>query len=398
MKKESLSLYIEINNFNLIFFAGATEDKNNFKTVLKLVIPLIGISDNRVSDFEKILNTIKENIYIIEKKLNFTFREIILILDNFNPTFINLCGFKKLNGSQILRENITYIINNLKSFVNKIYPDLVILHIFNSNFLLDKKKIENLPIGLFGDFYAHELSFSLINENNFKNLKYIFENCNLKLKKIFLKSFLKGAFLSNHNNKTDTFCQININNNNTKIFYFENNSLKFEQNFKFGNDIILKDISKITSLKIEFIKKFLVKTELKQNFTNEDLIEEEFFEGYTFRKIKKKLIYEIAFARIKEISDLILFNNVNINYYNKTLKFLFLEISSKYHLKGLREIYNTIFSQNGSINLEFLEDFSSDKMLITANLIVLFGWKKEAIPVTHFKKSIIARLFDTLFS
>ena len=221
MKKEPLALYLEINNFNLIFFAGTTEDKNNFKTIFKLVVPLIGISDNRVSDFEKILNTIKENIYIIEQKLNYTFREIILILDNFNPTFINLCGFKKLNGSQILRENITYIINNLKSFVNKIYPDQVILHIFNSKFLLDKKKIENLPIGLFGDFYAHELSFSLINENNFKNLKHIFENCNLKLKKIFLKSFLKGAFLSNHNSKTDTFCQININNSNTKIFYFE---------------------------------------------------------------------------------------------------------------------------------------------------------------------------------
>ncbi len=229
-------------------------------------------------------------------------------------------------------------------------------------------------------------------------MKHIFENCNLKLKKIFLKSFLKGAFLSNNNNKTDTFCQININNNNTKIFYFENNSLKFEQNFKFGNDIILKDISKITSLKKEFIKNFLVKTELKQNFTNEDLIEEEFFEGCTFRKIKKKLIYEIAFARIKEISNLILFNNVNINYYNKTLKFLFLEISSNYQLKGLREIYKTIFSQNGSLNFEFLEDFSSDKMLITANQIVHFGWKKEAIPVTHSKKSIIARLFDTLFN
>ena len=27
------------------------------------------------------------------------------------------------------------------------------------NFNLDNKKIENLPIGLFGDFYSHELSF-----------------------------------------------------------------------------------------------------------------------------------------------------------------------------------------------------------------------------------------------
>ena len=38
-----------------------------------------------------------------------------------------------------------------------------------------------------------------------------------------------------------------INENNSKIFYFENNSLKFEQDFKFGSDIIIKDISKITS-------------------------------------------------------------------------------------------------------------------------------------------------------
>ena len=43
-----------------------------------------------------------------------------------------------------------------------------------------KKKIENLPIGLFGDFYSHELSFSLIDTNNFKNIENIFNVCNLK--------------------------------------------------------------------------------------------------------------------------------------------------------------------------------------------------------------------------
>ena len=398
MNKNTLSLYLEINNFNLLFFAGSEDDQNNFKIVHKIITPLIGISDNRVSDLEKILNVIKENVYTIEKKLNITFKEVILILDNFNPTFLNLSGFKKLNGSQILRENITYIINNLKSFVNKINSEKTILHIFNSKFLLDKKKIENVPIGLFGDFYAHELSFSLIDENNFKNLKYIFDNCNLKIKKIFLKSFLKGAFLSNNNNSTDTFYQININNTNSKIFYFENNSLKFEQDFKFGNDIIIKDISKITSLKTETIKKFLNKTELKQNLADDELIEKEFFENDTFRKIKKKLIYEIALARIKEISDIILFKNVNINYYNKSLEFLFLEINSNNQFNAFTEIYKLIFSTYGSLNLKFLEDFSSDNLLFTANQIVHFGWKKEAIPVARSKKSLIAKLFDALFA
>jgi cell division ATPase FtsA len=129
-----------------------------------------------LSDFEKVFNTIKKNIYLIEQKLNFTFKEIVLILENFNPTFLNLSGFKKLNGSQILRENITYILNSLKSYVDEIESKKTILHIFNSKFCLDNKKIENLPIGLFGDFYSHELSFYLINKNDYKNLKIFLIN------------------------------------------------------------------------------------------------------------------------------------------------------------------------------------------------------------------------------
>ena len=76
-----------------------------------------------------------------------------------------------MNGSQILKENITYILSTLKSLIEETELNKKILHIFNSKFFLDNNNIENLPIGLFGDFYSHELSFSLINKNDYKNLK-----------------------------------------------------------------------------------------------------------------------------------------------------------------------------------------------------------------------------------
>ena len=138
------------------------------------------MTDNKISDIKVVLNILKKNIYKIEKKFNFSFNEVVLILENFDFKFINLLGFKKLNGSQILRENITYIINALKSYVNDIESDKTIIHIFNSSFRLDDVKVENLPIGLFGNFYSHELSFTLINNNDLKNIKNIFENCNFK--------------------------------------------------------------------------------------------------------------------------------------------------------------------------------------------------------------------------
>ena len=71
-----------------------------------------------------------------------------------------------------------------------------ILHIFNSKYFLDEKETENIPIGLFGNFYSHELSFFLINKNDYKNLHNIFNKCNLKIKKIISKSFIEGANIS----------------------------------------------------------------------------------------------------------------------------------------------------------------------------------------------------------
>ena len=397
MKDLSLNLYLEINDYNLIFYVGGINVENNFKILYELEVSLEGIENSKVSDLEKVFNKIKENVYLIEQKFNHTFKELVLILDNFNPTFINITGFKKLNSSQVLKENITYILNTIKNSIDEIELKKTILHIFNSKFYLDKKKIKNVPIGLFGDFYSHELSFTLINSNDYKNLKNIFDKCNLKIKKILIKSFIKGANISDTYKYTDTFFQIRINENNSKIFYFENDTLKFEQNFKFGTSIIAKDISKITTLKLDTIRKILDNVELKENLPEDELIEEEYFNDNNYRKIKKKLVYEIALARIKEISELILFKNINLKHYNKTTKDIFLEIDQNFKFKCLVDIYKTVFSMNDNFKVNFQDILLNKNLLYTANKVVHFGWKKEAIPISNSQKSLIARFFDAIF-
>ncbi len=140
MERNYLSLFIEINNLDLIFLVGESNKEESFKNIYKHTVKLEGFENNKISDLEKVFKILKENIFFIEEKFNFTFKEIILILENFNPTFINFTGYKKLNGSQVLRENITYILNTLKSCLDETEPKKNIIHIFNSKFLLDKKK------------------------------------------------------------------------------------------------------------------------------------------------------------------------------------------------------------------------------------------------------------------
>ena len=227
MNKSDFTFYVEINEFDYIFYIGENDEQKNFKVLYEYKVPLNGIKNSQILDVNIVLNTIKKNIYFIEHKLNYTFKEVVIILDNFNPTFISLTGFKRLNGSQVLKENITYILNTLKSSIDQIEIKKVVLHIFNSRFFLDKKEMINLPIGLFGDFYTHELSFTLMCKNNYKSLKRIFDKCNLKIRKIFIKSFVLGVNISDRHKNNTTFFHIKIKENNSKIFYFENNSLKY---------------------------------------------------------------------------------------------------------------------------------------------------------------------------
>ena len=396
MKNSSLSLYLEIDNLSFIFLVGEKDQHDNFKIVYKLELPLKGIDNNRITDLEEVSDVIKKNVYIIEQELSHTFKEIVLILENFNPTFINLSGYKNLNGSQILRENITYILNTLKSFIDKFEPKKKILNIFNSKFCLDDKKVDNLPIGLFGDFYSHELSFILINSNDYKNLQIVFDKINLKIKKILIKNFIKGVNISNNYKQFDTFFYIKLNENNTSVIYFENNSLKQEQRFEFGTNVVLKDISKITSLNIDEIKMILDKIELSEDILEYELIDKSFFQKNIYKKIKKKLIYEIAFARIKEMSEIILFKNINFSYYNKFPNNIFLEIDDKLQLKCLKEIYRKNFITYKNYNIDFV-NISKNSMMNTASKLVHFGWKNEAIPISESKKSKIAKFFEAIF-
>ncbi len=397
MKNLIPKLYIEINKLNFTFFVVEDNDQGDFKILYKLETPLIGLENEGISDLEKIFSSIKQNIFDVEKKLNFTFKELVLIIENFNPTFVNLSGYKKLNGSQVLRENITYILNTLKSCVDEIEQKKSIIHIFNSKFLLDNKKIDNLPIGLFGDFYSHELSFVLMNKNEHKNLNHVLNKCNLNIKKILIKSFVEGAFLSNDNKNIETFFHITMNNNHTKISFFENNALKFEQVFRFGTEIIINDISKITFLKKKDVKWILENLEFNQVIGDNELIEKELFKDNIYKKIKKKLIYEIIHARIKELSEIVLFENKNFSYYKNFTKLIFFELKDHLTRQSLKEFFRISFSSKGSFQIKFVENLSDKNLLKTANELVHYGWKKEAIPVTLTKKSLIARFFRALF-
>ena len=89
MENTDLTLYLELNDSNFIFFVCENDQQNYFKLSYKTIVPLEGIKNNRITDPEKAQNIIKKNVYQIEQKFDFIFKEIVIILENFIHSFIN---------------------------------------------------------------------------------------------------------------------------------------------------------------------------------------------------------------------------------------------------------------------------------------------------------------------
>ena len=394
------TLFVEINDLNYIFVVGKYDENQNLKIIEKIITPNEGIEKNKFTNINLAEKLIKKNIQTIEDKINYVFKEVTIIIDTFENSCINISGFKKLNGSQVLKENISYILNSLKLAISESEKKKTILHIFNSKSILDGISIENLPIGLFGDFYSHELTFFLIDNNDMKNIKQVFNKNNLTIKKILIKNFIEGTQIINqNNNKIETFYKIKINKDRSHISFFDKASFRYEEYFNFGTSIIFKDISKVCSIKNETIVKILSDKFLRKKKLENDneFLEEKYFDNDSYRKIRKKLIIDIVNARIEEITNIILKKNINIESLNKNNAKIFIIIEDQLIFDNFQENFKFYISQKYNFEPHLINNFQIDSSIVSAAYLSAYGWKKEAVPVTQTKNSLITRIFKSIF-
>ena len=173
--------------------------------------------------------------------------------------------------------------------------------------------------------------------------------------------------------------------------------MRFIEDFKFGSDLILNDISKVTGIKKENVINILSEIDFSKELGENDLIEKKYFLEKSYRKIKKKLLLEIADARIQEIAEILLTKNSNISNFVKKDLPIFLQVNDKQNLDLFSLNYKLFFSKKGLFNLKIYEDINAENLYINANKIVQYGWSKEAVPIVQEQKSKISRLFNLFF-
>ena len=399
MQLDKPYLIIDLNDNKVIFFVVSFNEKKNFKVLKKIILDTTGIQNGRVNNVEAVSQLLKKNISDIEDDINYFFSNVAVVINPNQINCLNVSGYKKLNGSQVSNEDIVYILNDIKKIILESENNDSLVHLFNSNFSLDSDNLENLPIGLFGDFYNQNMTFFLINKNILKNIKSVFNNCGLSIEKIILKPFAEGIYHLSNNRSDKNFIILRLEKNRINVSLFKNKSYVFVEDFNFGFNLIVKDISKLCSLKVEEVEKFMKKIELKKVLenNNETYLQEEYFYISPYRKIKYQLILDIITARMEELFEICCKKNINIkNLMSNCKTYIYIE-SCEYHGNIQYVIENSKLT-----TVECIFNSETEQNLLAsvngACELIGKGWEKEAIPTTFKKKSIISRFFERLFN
>ena len=122
------------------------KEHSTFSIKKKKTSENIGIKQGKILDFHYTANKINQDLKSLEKESNKIFRNISIIVNEPEISCTNLLGFKKLNGSKVEKRDLDYILNEGKSSILKNQEKNSILHILNSNFILDKTKKNKIYI------------------------------------------------------------------------------------------------------------------------------------------------------------------------------------------------------------------------------------------------------------
>ena len=140
MKLEEPYLIVDLNDSKIIFLVVLFDEKKNFKVLKFHFIESSGIQNGRINDIDALSRLLKKTITQIEDEINYFFSNAAVIINPNQINCLNVSGYKKLNGSQVSNEDVSYILNDIKKIILDSETNYSLVHLFNSNFSLKSKR------------------------------------------------------------------------------------------------------------------------------------------------------------------------------------------------------------------------------------------------------------------
>ena len=320
---------------------------------------------------------IQKIISFLEINTNEYLDDINLMIDTPDMLSINISISKKLNGNNLKKNDIQFLIMDAKQQVMRNHSNLFINHIIVKNYKINDTDYTFLPENINCDLISLDILFICTPKKIIEYYKKIFSSLDISINQIYSSSYAKSISYKENFTTTKNMSFVDMGFNKTSITCYHNNEIVFLDVLPIGGNHITKDISKILKIDLkeaEYFKLFFD----KDQFIFDD------------KKISIDLIQNIIFSRIEEILELCA-NSIKLNLNLKTLK------HSKMILMGEgSKILDNKFKEKISFanEIDLLEETLED--ICKSSLIISEKFNKQEVVVIP-KKQIKQGFFEKLF-
>ena len=185
IEEENFETYLSISpkKFEIFLF-----DKKNLKSLYKDKLEL----ENEIDflNLDNLSNFLDANIFKIEKLADNFIKNIVLIIESDNNSYVNICIKKKNYENLINYKNLEIALTETKDLFKENYQKQNIMHMIVENYSINGKNYSSFINDIKGDYLSLEVNFISIPSNFELILDKILEKYQIRIDK-----FLDGKYL-----------------------------------------------------------------------------------------------------------------------------------------------------------------------------------------------------------
>ncbi len=399
---------IELGNIKIKCVIFKIKNDNSSEILSTSSCDSAGIHNGVVINLSKASDVIRSCISAAEKKAEVSLKRINVIIEQ--PEFLctKLSKNRKINGSKIHKDDITFLLKEAKKQVTLNDNTQSIIHIFNHNYIVDGKTFTEEPIDVYANYLSHEMTFVAMPKNNIKNINQVFIDCDIEVERFISSTFSLGIQLLNNNDLNFGVILIDMGFEKTSLGIFKNLALINSMTLPIGVNHIIKDVSKVCLLNLEESKDIVKKIDFsfqdnKEVFDKNELLKNSYFKSTNFRKISKTLLLDVIKDRLNEIFETIKKQIILSGFDPKLGNNLYITGGGSRFINLHKYCSNFFYSDVKKIeSTQNVEELSEQKdnfdACFGALKLIKDGWETEAIPQSKSDDNNKNNFFSKIFS
>ena len=303
MNEKSLNVFIDFGSSKIRLGAYSQETKKNIFISERECISNFGLKNFDIKNSNEV---IRDLIKSAEKDVDKHIKNINLMIDTPDMFSIDISIKKISDNNKHSKNDISSLLNEAKSLIQKNYFDKKIIHTIVKKFIFDDEEFFKIPDKEISySSLIIELKFICFSDYIWKNLEESFNNNYLKIDNIYCSSYIRS---NNYNSLFSDFSKkviLDIGYRKSAITVFQDSRILYFNILPVGGRHITNDISillKIYQDDAEKIKKNLNQSEItfENKIDNNNQLED------------TELLKKVIFARVDEIIKL----NLADEYFN----------------------------------------------------------------------------------